>query len=67
MDINTDDLHMKKFPYPAPLEQSVPRSFAGDTDERDGYNKVSQSDITVVLRTVRFAITSTDDVRNGYC
>ena len=23
MDINTDDLHMKKFPYPAPLEQSV--------------------------------------------
>ena len=23
MDINTDDLHVKKFPYPAPLEQSV--------------------------------------------
>ena len=23
MDINTDDLHMKKFPYPAPLEQSL--------------------------------------------
>ena len=23
MDINTDDLHVKKFAYPAPLEQSV--------------------------------------------
>ena len=37
MDINTDDLHVKKFPYPAPLEQSVlgvlPEIRTDETDE----------------------------------
>ena len=27
LDINTDDLQVKKFPYPAPLEQSVLAEF----------------------------------------
>ena len=36
MDINTDDLHMKKFPYPVPLEQSVLGVLSGiRTNETD--------------------------------
>ena len=65
--INTEFLHVKKFPYPAPLEQSVLGVLPEYMDGRDGWIKVSQSHNTVILRTFRLAVIGTDDVRNGDC
>ena len=44
MDISTEFLHVKKFPYPAPLEQSVLGVLPEiQTDETDGLNCPSQT------------------------
>ena len=44
MDINTDDPHVKKFPYPASLEQSVLGILPEiRTDEMDGIKSPSRT------------------------
>ena len=66
MDINTEFLNVKKFPCPASVEQSVLGVLPEiRTDETD--RLVSQSDNTVILRTVRLAVIGTDDVGNRDC
>ena len=62
MDINTEFLHVS-----GAIGAISAQSFAGDTDGRDGWIKVSQSGNTVLLRIVRLAVIGTDDVGNGDC
>ena len=66
-DINTDDLPVKKFPYPAPLEQSVLGALpAIRTDETD---RLKHPTRTSQLYYEQSCLQSSamDDVRYGYC
>ena len=63
-DINTEGLLMKKFPCPAPLEQSVLGALpAIRTDEMDRLKCPTRTPQLCYM----FAIIGTDDVRYGYC
>ena len=64
MDIKHRRSTCEEIPVSGAIGAISARSFAGDTDKRDGWIKVSQSDSTLILRTVRFAVIGTDDVRN---